>query len=124
MKIKRKFLVLFMVLFTICSFIGIKAIAISNEGKVIVNKTSVKDDEVYGRSAKVNLEVSGIKKEINQEIEIVFVPNTMNYEDKTAVKVTSTYLYDYILTNIQKIDNQEDLYNNLINEMEQSENNQ
>ena len=68
MKIKRKFLVLFMVLFTICSFIGIKAIAISNEGKVIVNKTSVKDDEVYGRSAKVNLEVSGIKKEINQEM--------------------------------------------------------
>ena len=44
MKIKRKFLVLFMVLFTICSFIGIKAIAISNEGKVIVNKTSVKDE--------------------------------------------------------------------------------
>ena len=73
MKIKRKFLVLFMIIFTICSFIGIKAIAISNEGKVIVNKTSVKDDEVYGRSAKVNLEVSGIKKEINQEIEIVFV---------------------------------------------------
>ena len=36
-----------MIIFTICSFIGIKAIAISNEGKVIVNKTSVKDDEVY-----------------------------------------------------------------------------
>ncbi len=61
-------------------------------------------------------------KEYN--IEIVFVPNTMNYEDKTAVQVTSTYLYNYILTNIKKIDNQEDLYNNLINEIEQQENNQ
>lgn len=66
-----------------------------------------------------------IKEEfVDSSIEIVFVPNTINYEDKTAVQVTSTYLYDYILTNIQKIDNQEDLYNNLINEIEQSENNQ
>ncbi len=56
-------------------------------------------------------------------IEIVFVPNTMSYEDKTAVQVSSTYLYNYIIRNIQKIDNQEDLYNNLINEIEQLENN-
>lgn len=66
-----------------------------------------------------------IKEEFKgYNIEIVFVPNTMSYEDKTAVQVTSTYLYNFILTNIQKIDNQEDLYNNLINEIEQSENNQ
>lgn len=65
-----------------------------------------------------------IKEELKEyNIEIVFVPNTMSYEDKTAVQVTSTYLYNYILTNIQKIDNQEDLYNNLINEIEQLENN-
>ena len=66
-----------------------------------------------------------IKEELKEyNIEIVFVPNTMSYEDKTAVQVSSTYLYNYIIRNIQKIDNQEDLYNNLINEIEQSENNQ
>lgn len=65
-----------------------------------------------------------IKEELKEyNIEIVFVPNTMSYEDKTAVQVSSTYLYNYIVRNIQKIDNQEDLYNNLINEMEQLENN-
>ena len=66
-----------------------------------------------------------IKEELKEyNIEIVFVPNTMSYEDKTAVQVSSTYLYNYIVRNIQKIDNQEDLYNNLINEIEQLENNQ
>lgn len=65
-----------------------------------------------------------IKEELKEyNIEIVFVPNTMSYEDKTAVQVSSTYLYNYIIRNIQKIDNQEDLYNNLINEIEQLENN-
>lgn len=65
-----------------------------------------------------------IKEEFKEyNIEIVFVPNTMSYEDKTAVQVSSTYLYNYIVRNIQKIDNQEDLYNNLINEIEQLENN-
>lgn len=65
-----------------------------------------------------------IKEELKEyNIEIVFVPNTMSYEDKTAVQVSSTYLYNYIVRNIQKIDNQEDLYNNLINEIEQLENN-
>lgn len=65
-----------------------------------------------------------IKEELKEyNIEIIFVPNTMSYEDKTAVQVSSTYLYNYIVRNIQKIDNQEDLYNNLINEIEQLENN-
>lgn len=65
-----------------------------------------------------------IKEELKEyNIEIVFVPNTMSYEDKTAVQVSSTYLYNYIVRNIQKIDNQEDLYNNLINEIEQLDNN-
>ena len=65
-----------------------------------------------------------IKEELKEyNIEIVCVPNTMSYEDKTAVQVSSTYLYNYIVRNIQKIDNQEDLYNNLINEIEQLENN-
>lgn len=125
---------------------------LDNEGKVVYGKLmeqveilAVKDDE--GRNVFESTEevlvpaflyfglpenkyllfsaLGYIKEEFSDpSIEIVFVPNTMKYEDKTAVQVTSTYLYNYILTNIQKIDNQEDLYNNLINEIEQLENNQ
>ena len=125
---------------------------LNNEGKVVYGKLmeqveilAVKDDE--GRNVFESTEevlvpaflyfglpenkyllfsaLGYIKEEFSDpSIEIVFVPNTMKYEDKTAVQVTSTYLYNYILTNIQKIDNQEDLYNNLINEIEQLENNQ
>lgn len=54
-------------------------------------------------------------------IDIVLVPNTIEYEEEKATMVTSTYLYDFILDKLQKIDNQEDLYNNLINEMEQEQ---
>ena len=125
---------------------------LNNEGKIVYGKLmdqvevlAVKDEDgrnVFDSSEEVLVPaylyfglpenkyllfsaLNYIKEEFQgYKIEIVFVPNTMNYEDKTAVKVTSTYLYDYILTNIQKIDNQEDLYNNLINEIEQLENNQ
>lgn len=63
-----------------------------------------------------------IKDEFKEyNIEIVFVPNTIDYEDKTATQVSSTYLYNFVIDNIEKIDNQEDLYNNLINEIEQLE---
>lgn len=56
------------------------------------------------------------------EIEVVLVPNTLEYtaEEVTATEVTSEYLYDFIIDKIQKIDDQEDLYNQLINEMEQA----
>lgn len=55
------------------------------------------------------------------EIEVVLVPNTMEFdaEDPTATEVTSDYLYDFVLKKIQQIDNQKDLYNELVNEMEQ-----
>ena len=55
------------------------------------------------------------------EIEVVLVPNTMEFdvEDPTATEVTSEYLYDFVLKKIEQIDNQKDLYNELINEMEQ-----
>ena len=57
------------------------------------------------------------------DIEVVLVPNTMKFdaEDPTATEVTSEYLYDFVLDKLQQIDNQKDLYNELVNEMEQQE---
>lgn len=55
-------------------------------------------------------------------IEIVLVPNTVEYEaeDKTATEVTSDYLYDFTLNKLEQIDDQRNLYNQLVNEMEQA----
>ena len=56
-------------------------------------------------------------------VEVALVPNTVKYEaeDPRATEVTSEYLYDFVLDKISQIDDQEDLYNNLLNEMEQLE---
>ena len=55
------------------------------------------------------------------EIEIVPVPNTVEFEEKEAIatEVTSDYLYDFVLDKIKEIDEQRELYNKLINEIEQ-----
>lgn len=55
-------------------------------------------------------------------IEIVLVPNTVEYEaeDKTATEVTSDYLYDFTLSKLEQIDEQRNLYNQLVNEIEQA----
>ena len=55
------------------------------------------------------------------EIEIVLVPNTMEFkaEETIATEVTSDYLYDFTLDKIKQIDEQKELYNELVNEMEQ-----
>ena len=57
------------------------------------------------------------------EIEVVLVPNTVDYkeEDATATEVTSDYLYKFIVDKISQIDKQKDLYTALVNEMEQLE---
>ena len=57
----------------------------------------------------------------NYEIEIVLVPNTVEFktEEVTATEVTSEFLYDFTLEKLQQIDEQEDLYNELLNEIEQ-----
>lgn len=56
------------------------------------------------------------------EIEVVLVPNTVKFEaeEPTATEVTSADLYEFILDNLEQIDDQEDLYNQLVNEMEQA----
>ena len=56
------------------------------------------------------------------EIEIVLVPNTMKFDSQNplATEVTSDYLYDFVLDRLELIDNQKELYNELVNEMEQS----
>ena len=55
------------------------------------------------------------------DIEIVLVPNTVEFkaEEATATEVTSDYLYDFTLDKIKQIDEQKELYNELVNEMEQ-----
>ena len=60
---------------------------------------------------------------LDNEIEIVIVPNTVKYEadDPTATEVTSDYLYKFALDNLEQIDNQKELYEELLNEMEQQE---
>ena len=58
---------------------------------------------------------------LTNDIEVVLVPNTVKFDaqNPAAVEVTSDYLYDFVLDKIQKIDGQEELYNELLNEMEQ-----
>ena len=60
---------------------------------------------------------------VEYEIEMILVPDTQEYidENPTASEVSSRYLYDFALNRIQKIDGQEKLYNELLNEMEQKE---
>lgn len=55
------------------------------------------------------------------QIEIILVPNTVDFksDDITATEVTSDYLYDFTLDKLSQIDDQKELYNELINEMEQ-----
>lgn len=55
------------------------------------------------------------------EIEVVLVPNTVEFktDEVTATEVTSDYLYDFTLDKIKQIDEQQDLYNELLNEIEQ-----
>lgn len=55
------------------------------------------------------------------EIELVIVPNTVVYkdEDPMATEVSSDYFYDFVTEKISTIDDQEELYEALINEMEQ-----
>ncbi len=59
----------------------------------------------------------------NAEIEISLVPNTQKFDakDTTATEVTSSYLYEYVLKSIKQIDSQKELYESLLNEMEQQE---
>ena len=53
------------------------------------------------------------------DIEVIIVPNTIKYtpEDKTAVEVTSDYITNFIIDKIKMIDDQKDLYNELLNDM-------
>jgi hypothetical protein len=55
------------------------------------------------------------------EVELVLVPNTVEFktDEVTATEVTSDYLYDFTLDKIKQIDEQQDLYNELLNEIEQ-----
>lgn len=55
------------------------------------------------------------------DIEVVVVPNTTKFDakDPLATEVTSDYLYDFVLSKLSQIDDQKELYQELINEIEQ-----
>ena len=57
----------------------------------------------------------------DNDIEVVIVPNTLKFDvnEPTATEVTSDYLYDFVLDKISQIDDQKELYEELLNEMEQ-----
>ncbi len=59
----------------------------------------------------------------SNDIEVVIVPNTMKFDAKEplATEVTSSHLYRFVLNKLEQIDNQRELYNTLLNEMEQQE---
>jgi len=59
----------------------------------------------------------------SNDIEVVIVPNTVKFtaEDPLATEVTSDYLYKFVLDKISQIDDQKELYEELLNEMEQQE---
>ncbi len=57
------------------------------------------------------------------DIEVVLVPNTFKYEsEELASEVSSADLYRFVLGEIRTIDDQRDLYNRLLNEIEQAGN--
>lgn len=56
------------------------------------------------------------------DIDVVLVPNTQKYVVNADVtEVSSSYLYNFVLKEIETIDNQRELYNQLLNEIEQKE---
>lgn len=66
---------------------------------------------------------SGLSYIESNNIEIAIVPNTAKFdaEEPLATEVTSDYLYKFVLNKLEQIDNQKELYNELLNEMEQQE---
>ena len=70
-----------------------------------------------------SLSYIGEDRSDNNKTEIVVVPNTTKFDvkDATATEVTSDYLYKYVLDKIKEIDDQRELYEELLNEMEQLE---
>lgn len=53
-------------------------------------------------------------------IEIVLVPSGTEYEDTPSVKVSGKYITDYIMDNIEKIDYQDELFQNYLTKVEEN----
>lgn len=53
-------------------------------------------------------------------IEIVLVPSGTEYEDTPSVKVSGKYITDYIMNNIEKIDYQDELFQNYLTKVEEN----
>ena len=55
-------------------------------------------------------------------IEIVIVPSGTNYEETPSVEVTGKYITDYIMNNIERIDYQDELFQNYLTKVEENVN--
>lgn len=53
-------------------------------------------------------------------IEIVIVPNGTEYEDAPSIKVSGKYITDYIMDNIEKIDYQDELFQEYLTKVEEN----
>jgi len=71
----------------------------------------------------LNYVMKDAMKDSDDYIEVAVVPNTEEYEeeDPRATQVTSEYFYDFVLDRLKMIDDQQELYTELLNEMEQQE---
>lgn len=67
--------------------------------------------------------VKEVESNQDRNIEVVIVPNTVKFDAKEplATEVTSEYLYKFVLDRLQQIDDQKELFDELVNEMDQLE---
>ncbi len=49
------------------------------------------------------------------DIEVVLVPESMQYQSEGGTEVSSSYLYDFVLSQIKTIDSQKNLYDEILN---------
>ena len=67
--------------------------------------------------------VKEVESNQDRNIEVVIVPNTVKFDAKEplATEETSEYLYKFVLDRLQQIDDQKELFDELVNEMDQLE---
>ena len=67
--------------------------------------------------------VEEVESNQDRNIEVVIVPNTVKFDanEPLATEVTSEYLYKFVLDRLQQIDDQKELFDELVNEMDQLE---
>ncbi len=98
------------VLFSMIALVSIAAVGVfavraldnKEDGKIKLNKTATKNDEVYGRSANVVLDVSASKFTQSTTVDVVLVLDrsaSMNGEKMQSTKEAATSLVEKLMAN-------------------------